>query len=58
LFKNLICIFIAHDIVEDYRDPTVQMIKQKLYRTVDMELDEFGNGNYFADYDVFHDLPV
>lgn len=45
----------TQEILDDYRDPSEQQIKMKQYKTIDMELDEIGNGSYFCDYEVFND---
>ena len=46
------------DILDDFRDPTPQQLKSLNYKTVDMELEEFGNGSYFSDYEVFNEIEV
>lgn len=44
--------------MNDYRDPSDQQIKYRIYEALDMEIDELGNGRYFADFEAINGQQV
>ncbi|KAL4477153.1 hypothetical protein ABPG72_008887 [Tetrahymena utriculariae] len=48
----------SNSILDDYKDPTPEEIRLKRYKTIDVQLEEIGNGNVFGDYEVFNNQEI
>ncbi|KAL4461950.1 hypothetical protein ABPG74_000795 [Tetrahymena malaccensis] len=48
----------SNSILDDYKDPSPEEIRLKRYKTIDVQLEEIGNGNVFGDYEVFNNQEI